>query len=99
MGDTQLLVLNRERQQAGIGELGEVYVRSPHLARGYLDDNTLTATKFLSNPFTKNNRDRLYKTGDLGRYLPDGAVEFVGRIDNQVKIRGYRIDSARLNPC
>jgi amino acid adenylation domain-containing protein len=76
MGDAQLLVLNGERQLAGIGEFGEIYMRSSHLARGYLNDATLTAEKFLSNPFTRDNDDRLYKTGDMGRYLPDGNVEF-----------------------
>jgi amino acid adenylation domain-containing protein len=96
MGDTQLLVLNGERQLAGIGEFGEIYVRSCHLARGYLNDAALTAAKFLNNPFTKDNDDRLYKTGDMGRYLPDGNVEFAGRIDNQVKIRGYRIELGEI---
>jgi acyl carrier protein len=71
-------------------------VRSPHLARGYLDDDPLTAARFSINPFTDNNGDRLYKTGDMGRYLPDGAVEFAGRIDDQVKIRGYRIELGEI---
>jgi non-ribosomal peptide synthetase component E (peptide arylation enzyme) len=96
MGDTQLLVLNGERQLAGIGEFGEIYVRSLHLARGYLNDAALTAAKFLSNPFTKDNDDRLYKTGDMGRYLPDGNVEFAYRTDDQVKIRGYRIELGEI---
>ncbi|MGH7835583.1 MAG: AMP-binding protein [Candidatus Binatia bacterium] len=96
MGDAQLLVLNGERQLAGIGEFGEIYVRSSHLARGYLNDAALTAAKFLSNPFTKNNDDRLYKTGDMGRYLPDGNVEFAYRVDDQVKIRGYRIELGEI---
>ncbi len=96
MGETQLLVLNNERQLAGIGEFGEIYVRSSHLARGYLNDAALTAAKFLSNPFTKNNDDRLYKTGDMGRYLPDGNVEFANRMDDQIKIRGYRIELGEI---
>ena len=96
MGDTQLLVLNGERQLGGIGEFGEIYVRSSHLARGYLNDATLTAAKFLSNPFTKNKEDRLYKTGDMGRYLPDGTTEFACRMDDQVKIRGYRIELGEI---
>ena len=96
MADTQLLVLNGERQLAGVGEFGEIYVRSPHLARGYLNDTALTAEKFLRNPFTQGKDDRLYKTGDMGRYLPDGTVEFACRIDNQVKIRGYRIELGEI---
>jgi non-ribosomal peptide synthetase component F len=96
MADTQLLVLNGERQIAGVGEFGEIYVRSPHLARGYLNDTALTVEKFLRNPFTQGKDDRLYKTGDMGRYLPDGTVEFACRIDNQVKIRGYRIELGEI---
>jgi amino acid adenylation domain-containing protein len=96
MGDTQLLVLNGERQLAGISEFGEICVRSSHLARGYLNDAALTAAKFLINPFTRNKDDRLYKTGDMGRYLPDGNVEFACRMDDQVKIRGYRIELGEI---
>ena len=94
--DVQLLVLNSEKQLAGIGEYGEIYVRSPHLARGYLNDANLTSSKFLINPYTNNQIDRLYKTGDMGRYLPDGKVEFAGRVDQQVKIRGFRVELAEI---
>jgi acyl carrier protein len=90
--DVQLLVLNASQELAGIGELGEIYIRSPHLARGYLDDDKLNQERFITNPFTDAPGDRLYKTGDLGRYLPDGNVEFHGRADDQVKIRGFRIE-------
>jgi acyl-coenzyme A synthetase/AMP-(fatty) acid ligase/acyl carrier protein len=93
--DTQLLVLNRARQLAGIGELGEIYVRSPHLAIGYLDQD-LTREKFQTNPCTGLSGDRLYKTGDLGRYLPDGEVEFAGRADRQIKIRGFRVEPEEI---
>jgi len=89
--DVQLLVLTAGQRLAGIGELGEIYVRSPHLALGYLDEE-LTRVRFLTNPFTSAPGDRLYKTGDLGRYLPDGAVEFAGRADRQIKIRGFRVE-------
>jgi natural product biosynthesis luciferase-like monooxygenase protein/amino acid adenylation domain-containing protein len=90
--DVQLLVLNSAGRLAGIGEMGEIYVRSPHIARGYMGDKTLTEERFIINPFTKIAGDRLYRTGDLGRYLPDGNVEPLGRADHQVKIRGFRIE-------
>jgi amino acid adenylation domain-containing protein len=90
--DVQLLVLNSSQELSGIGEMGEIYFRSPHLARGYLGDAALTQERFLLNPFTKVRGDRLYKTGDRGRYLPDGNLAFIGRVDGQVKIRGFRIE-------
>jgi amino acid adenylation domain-containing protein len=92
MEGVQLLVLNRTGHLAGIGEAGEIHVRSRHLARGYLGDDALTAERFLPNPFTAAAGDRIYKTGDLGRYLSDGSVEFAGRADHQVKLRGFRIE-------
>lgn len=94
--DVQLLVLTRRQTMAGVGELGEIYVRSPHLARGYLDDEALTRERFLTNPFTNLADDRLYRTGDLGRYLPDGQVEFVGRSDQQIKSRGFRVELGEI---
>ena len=96
MPDVQLLVLNQGGRLAGMGELGEIYVRSPHLALGYLGDEALTRARFITNPFTGRDGDRLYRTGDLGRYLPDGNVEFSGRADHQVKIRGFRIELAEV---
>ncbi len=94
--DVQLLVLAAEQQLAGVGELGEIYLRSPHLAQGYLGDGELTRTRFLTNPFTGLDADRLYKTGDMGRFLPDGDIEFLGRTDDQVKIRGFRIEPGEI---
>jgi acyl carrier protein len=96
MKDVQLLVLGAAGQLAGVGELGEVAVRSPHLARGYLGDPQTTAEKFQVNPFSGQPADRLYRTGDLGRYLPDGEVAFAGRADHQVKIRGFRIELGEI---
>jgi non-ribosomal peptide synthetase component F len=77
--DVQLLVLNAAGRQAGVGEHGEVYLRSPHLAAGYRSDPSLTAQRFLPNPFSQAASDRMYRTGDLGRYLPNGMVECLGR--------------------
>src|SRR5262249_3923384 len=94
--DVQLLLLNKNRQLAGVGELGELYVRSPHLAAGYIGDEKLTAEMFVANPFTNDPDDRLYKTGELGRYLPDGNIEWAGRNDRRVNIRGFRVELAEV---
>ncbi len=94
--DVQLLVLNKSQQLCGIGELGELYVRSPHLALGYLGDAERSAALFIVNPFTGNERDRLYRTGEVGRYRPDGNVEWAGRSDRRVNIRGFRVELAEV---
>ncbi len=94
--DAQLLVLNRSQHLAGISEIGEIYFRSPHLARGYLADEALTQARFLPNPFTQVGNDRLYRTGDLGRYRPDGNIDYLGRNDYQIKIRGFRIEPGEI---
>ena len=91
----QLLVLDGDRQ-AGIGELGEVCVRTPYLAEGYLDGEP---GGFGASPFTAGVDDRLYRTGDLGRHLPDGTVELAGRRDRQVKVRGVRVEPAEVEQC
>lgn len=96
MPGVQLLVLNHNRELAGIGELGQIHVRSPHLARGYVSDDGLTRERFILNPYTGEANDRVYVTGDLGRYLPDGNTEFVGRVDQQIKIRGFRIEPGEI---
>ncbi|MFF8609956.1 amino acid adenylation domain-containing protein [Streptomyces sp. NPDC015346] len=93
MKDVQLLVLDEAGRQAGIGEPGEIVIRSPHLSLGYAHDESLTAAKFVRSPFGGAEGDRMYRTGDLGRYLPDGSVTPLGRADNQVKIRGYRVET------
>ncbi len=85
--DVQLLVLNPGGGLAGIGEMGEVSVRSPHIALGYLGDPQLTSQRFAAD---------LYRTGDLGRYLPNGEAVFAGRADTQVKIRGFRIELGEI---
>ncbi|HEV3049541.1 MAG TPA: amino acid adenylation domain-containing protein, partial [Longimicrobium sp.] len=88
----QLLVRNAAGEVAGVGEVGEIWLRSPHLAAGYLGDADLSASRFVVNPWTGSERDRLYRTGDLGRYRPDGEVEPMGRADQQVKVRGFRVE-------
>jgi amino acid adenylation domain-containing protein len=94
--DVQLLVLTPQQRLAGIGEIGEICFRSPHLSKGYLSDETLTSIRFTCNPMTRDPADRVYRTGDLGRYRPDGRVEFLCRGDRQVKIRGHRIELAEI---
>jgi amino acid adenylation domain-containing protein/thioester reductase-like protein len=74
------------------GSIGEVYIGGIGLARGYLNRPELTSERFVENPFSHEPGSRLYKTGDLGRYLPDGRLELIGRSDNQIKIRGHRIE-------
>jgi acyl carrier protein len=90
--DVQLLVLNKSGHLAGVGELGELFVRSPHLAAGYIGDDDRTRQMFITNPFTNDPKDRLFRTGELGRYLPDGNVEWAGRNDRRVNIRGFRVE-------
>ncbi|CAK7212017.1 large subunit of alpha-aminoadipate reductase [Sporothrix eucalyptigena] len=105
MQNVQLLVVDREnpKRLCDIGEQGELFLRAGGLARGYLGDDEktkeLNRSKFVSNWFVDNPepRDRLYKTGDLGRRRPDGSVECTGRIDSQVKIRGFRIELGEID--
>ena len=94
--DVQLLLLNKAGKLAGVGELAELYMRSPHLAEGYIGDERLTAEKFVTNPFMNDPADWLYRTGELGRYLPDGNVEWAGRNDRRVNIRGFRVELAEI---
>ncbi len=101
IADVQLLVINGAGNLCGIGEVGEIYVRTPHLSRGYIYDESMTRERFIENPFVltpvaQQTGDRMYKTGDLGRYRLDGTVEFIGRADDQVKIRGYRVEPAEI---
>ena len=91
----QTYVLDRFRQLVPIGVPGELYIGGAGLARGYLDRQELTAEKFISNPVNQS-QSQLYKTGDLVRFLADGNIEFLGRIDHQVKIRGFRIEPGEI---
>jgi amino acid adenylation domain-containing protein len=94
--DVQLLLINDSRKLAETGEVGEIWVRSPYLSQGYFDDDGLTNEKFVANPLTGDPDDICYRTGDLGKYLSDGAVMFIGRADQQVKIRGFRVEPAEV---
>ncbi len=90
--NTQVYILDERLQQVPIGEVGELYIGGAGLARGYLNRPELTAEKFIRHPFRTDPEARLYKTGDMVRFLPDGQIAFLGRIDQQIKIRGYRIE-------
>ena len=88
-------ILDKDMNHVKPTKIGEIYISGIGLARGYLNMPELTATEFLANPFCaidQKNHRRLYKTGDLGRYLINGNLEYIGRNDNQIKIRGYRIE-------
>ena len=94
--NTQLYVLDRHLNPTPIGVPGEIYIGGNGLARGYLDRPELTAERFIPNPFSRNDGSRLYKTGDLARHLPDGNIEYLGRVDRQLKIRGYRVEPGEV---
>ncbi|BAZ09555.1 amino acid adenylation domain-containing protein [Calothrix sp. NIES-4071] len=94
--NTQIYILDQYLQPVPIGIPGELHIGGAGLARGYLNRPELTQEKFIPNPFSTNPDSRLYKTGDLARYLPDGNIEYLGRIDNQVKIRGFRIELGEI---
>ncbi|WP_201756638.1 polyketide synthase [Corallococcus silvisoli] len=96
LDDCELLVLDEQRRPVPAGESGELYLAGVCLARGYLHREALTAERFVPHPLKPGTGERAYRTGDLARVLPDGNVEFLGRIDGQVKVRGYRIELGEI---
>ena len=96
ISNTQVYVLDEYLEPVPVGVTGEIYIGGAGVARGYLNAADLTAQRFLPDPFSSQPGARLYQTGDLARYLPDGRLEFLGRGDAQVKLRGYRIELGEI---
>ncbi|OUL18006.1 non-ribosomal peptide synthetase, partial [Nostoc sp. 106C] len=94
--DLQVYLLDKYQQPLPIGVTGEMYIGGAGVARGYFNRPELTNEKFISNLFSKKLNARLYRSGDLARYLPNGDIEYLGRIDHQVKIRGFRIEVGEI---
>ena len=89
---SRVIILDRDMNPCGTGITGELYIRTPYRSHGYYNNPGLNRERFLPNPFSRDAADLVYKTGDLGRELEDGCIEFIDRIDRQVKIRGMRIE-------
>jgi amino acid adenylation domain-containing protein len=94
--NTEIYILDSDFQPVPLGVSGEIHIGGNGVARGYLHSPDLTAERFIPNPFNKVVGARLYKTGDFGRYLPDGTIDFLGRGDQQIKMRGFRIELGEI---
>ncbi|HYR57411.1 MAG TPA: alpha/beta fold hydrolase, partial [Chthoniobacteraceae bacterium] len=96
IANTRVHLLDGRRQPVPPGEPGEIYIGGPGVAGGYVNRPELTAASFVRDPFSRDENARLYKTGDRARWLPDGTIEFLGRIDDQVKVRGFRVELGEI---
>ncbi|MGI9304248.1 MAG: amino acid adenylation domain-containing protein, partial [Gammaproteobacteria bacterium] len=99
IANTQIYILDGQRQLVPLGVGGEIYIGGAGVARGYLNRPRLTAERFTADPFRADPEARLYRTGDLGRWRPDGTIEYLGRNDFQVKVRGFRIELGEIEAC
>lgn len=97
--NTQVYILDELMNPVSEGITGEIYLAGEGVARGYLNRPELTLEKFVSNPFSEQKGDKMYRTGDLGKYLANGEIQCLGRIDHQVKIRGHRIELEEIEHC
>ncbi|MEO7768443.1 MAG: amino acid adenylation domain-containing protein, partial [Ferruginibacter sp.] len=96
LSNSQFYVLDGHRQLVPVGVPGELYIGGDGVSTGYVNNVELTRERFIINPFTNKANDKIYRTGDIVKWLPDGNIEYLGRIDDQVKIRGYRIEPAEI---
>lgn len=96
ISNTTVYVLDDRLEPVPVGMPGEIHIGGPGVALGYAGNPSLTAERFIPDPFTPGSGGRLYRTGDLGRWLPDGTIEFLGRIDRQLKLRGFRIEPEEI---
>jgi len=96
LANTRIYLLDRHLNPVPVGVPGELHIGGLGVAQGYLNRPELTAEKFISDPFCSHSGARMYKTGDLARYLPSGEIEFLGRGDDQVKIRGFRVELGEI---
>jgi amino acid adenylation domain-containing protein len=96
IANTRIYILDEEKRIVPKGVPGEIYIAGDGLARGYIGKGRETAEKFIPDPYSGKEGDRMYRSGDLGRYVREGEIEFLGRIDNQIKLRGYRIELGEI---
>lgn len=97
IANAQAYILGENSELLPVGAVGELHIGGNLLAKGYLNNEELTSSKFINSPFREN--EKLYRTGDLARWKSDGDIEFLGRIDNQVKIRGFRVELGEIERC
>ena len=96
VGNTKIYILDRRGHPAPIGVPGEIHIGGEGVARGYLNRPELTAARFVRDPFASEPASRMFRSGDLGRFLPSGDIEFLGRVDDQVKVSGFRVETAEV---